>query len=148
MLSWRHKCFFSMFFPEKDPRLNAVELAVKILAASNEIRCERCSQLPSSAWAVDLHQLKHELFLQKRKKFQWRVWKSIRFVIFKLWKMLCNWIDYYWNSYFLSRGYSWQLLRRQCKIKLSRDNLVEEKVLESSFCRLSESLIWTISGSL
>ena len=45
-------------------------LAVKILAANDEISCVRCSQVPYSLWTVDLCQRKHKLFWHKRKKFQ------------------------------------------------------------------------------
>ena len=40
----------------------------------------------------------------------------------------------------MSGGYSGKFLQRQCKIQLFRDNLGEQKVLESAFFRLSEGL--------
>ena len=45
-------------------------------------------------------------------------------------------------------GYSGKFLQRQCKIQLSRDNLEEQKVLESTFFRLSKSLKSTISANI
>ena len=42
----------------------------------------------------------------------------------------------------MSGGYSGKFLQRQCKIQLFRDNLGEQKVLESAFFRLSEGLIF------
>ena len=71
------------------------KLNEKIVAASNEIRCMRCSRLPSLSWPVDPCQRKHELCWHKWKKRQESVWESIQFVILKPWKMLCNWIDYH-----------------------------------------------------
>ena len=50
------------------------KLNVKILAASNEIRCVHCSWLPTSLWATDQCQLKHKLFWHKWKKLQEQVW--------------------------------------------------------------------------
>ena len=38
----------------------------------------------------------------------------------------------------MSGGYSGKFLQRQCKIQLSRDNLGEQKVLKSAFCRFSK----------
>ena len=39
-------------------------------------------------------------------------------------------MDYYLNSYcYMSGGYSGKLLQRQCKIRLSKDNLGEQNVL-------------------
>ena len=88
-------------------------LLVTILAS-----CVRCSRLLS--WAVDPCQRKQELFCHKQKKRQGRVRESIQFVIFKQWKVLCNWIDYYWNSYCYDSG---KFSQRQWKTQLSKDNL-------------------------
>ena len=75
------------------------KLDVKIFAANNEIRCVSCSCPLSSSSTLDPCQQKHLLFWHYRKNRLERVWKSIQFVIFKPWKVLWNWIDYYWNSY-------------------------------------------------
>ena len=40
----------------------------------------------------------------------------------------------------MSGGYSGKFSQRQCKIQLPRDNLGQQKVLESAFFRLSKSL--------
>ena len=40
----------------------------------------------------------------------------------------------------MSGGYSGKFSQSECKIKLSRDNLREQKVLEGAFFRLSKSL--------
>ena len=40
----------------------------------------------------------------------------------------------------MSGGYSGKLSQRQCKIQLSRDDLGDQKVLESALFRLSKSL--------
>ena len=48
----------------------------------------------------------------------------------------------------MSGGYSGKFSRRQCKIQLSWDNLIEQKVLESAFFRLSESLKSKLSSNM
>ena len=82
----------------------------------------------------------NQMILHKQKKRQVRVWISIQFVIFKPWKVLWTWIDYIEIRVVMSREYSGKFSQRQCKIQLSKDNLGEEKVLESSFCGISKSL--------
>ena len=66
---------------------------------------------------------------------------KIQFVIFKPWKVLWNYIDYYWSLYCYVR---WIFNKVLAKIMQNsnfyRDNLGVQKVLKSNFFRLSKSL--------
>ena len=132
--SW-FKCQFFMNFSIRSHFLQT-QCKNLVTKASNEISYMRRSWVPSSS-AID-SSIKARIVLVQGKEALRTSWQSIQLIIFKPRKMLRNWIDYYRNPYCYIACIFRKVLRRA--MQLSRDNLREQKVMESSFFALSESL--------
>ena len=114
--SWL-ECLIFMSFSSQ---LHFSQTRCKNLGYSNKIRCVRCFRPPSSSWAVDLcPQKKHT--------------HTRTLIVFALAKEAPG-------SYCYIRGYSGKISQRQCEIQFPRGKFGEQKVLESAFFRLSNSL--------
>ena len=108
-----------------------------MLAANDKIRCVRCSMLPSSykqsffitskgsARNESVLKNQYSLYFLNHEKSYGTGWTIIEIPV-------------------MSRGYSGKFFPRQCNIQISGDNLGEQKVLESSFFRLLQSLKFEI----